>query len=152
MAKLVPVYAFLVCKIFGPKIQSCKFFDKFQVWPSSINMGSVHQCKFAHVFQFWILYLKLHCWLNFKSSGHKSNSRVSSTNDKKKANLEGDPRAKVLQISKKADVCNLGIIICRSFEPGGECSVGAGSEYIISLLISSVNIFHYDGTQTASVA
>ena len=25
------IYAFFVCKIFGPKIRSCKFFDKSQV-------------------------------------------------------------------------------------------------------------------------
>ena len=68
-------------------------------------------------------------------------------------NFTRPPVATVATNSKsEADVCNLGIIICRSFEPGGECSVGAGSEYIISLLISSVNIFHYDGTHTASDA
>ena len=32
LAKLVPIYAFLVCKTFGTKIRSCKIFDKFQVW------------------------------------------------------------------------------------------------------------------------
>ena len=32
LAKLVAIYAFLVCKIFGPKVWSCKIFDKFQVW------------------------------------------------------------------------------------------------------------------------
>ena len=26
------MYALLVCKSFGPKIWSCKFFNKFQVW------------------------------------------------------------------------------------------------------------------------
>ena len=31
LAKLVPIYAFLVCKIFGPKIRSCKIFDKSHV-------------------------------------------------------------------------------------------------------------------------
>ena len=34
LAKLVPIYAFLVCKTFGTKIRSCKFFDKFQVCQS----------------------------------------------------------------------------------------------------------------------
>ena len=29
--KIVAIYALLVCKIFGPKIRSCKFFDKSQV-------------------------------------------------------------------------------------------------------------------------
>ena len=32
VAKKVALYALLVCKIFGPKIRSCKSFDKFQVW------------------------------------------------------------------------------------------------------------------------
>ena len=32
LAKLVPIYTVLVCKIFGTKIWSCKNFDKFQVW------------------------------------------------------------------------------------------------------------------------
>ena len=32
VAKKVALYALLVCKIFGPKIRSCKIFDKFQVW------------------------------------------------------------------------------------------------------------------------
>ena len=31
VAKKVVLYALLVCKIFGPKIRSCKIFDKFQV-------------------------------------------------------------------------------------------------------------------------
>ena len=31
LAKLVLIYAFLVCKTFGTKIRSCKIFDKFQV-------------------------------------------------------------------------------------------------------------------------
>ena len=30
-SKKVALYALLVCKIFGPKIRSCKIFDKFQV-------------------------------------------------------------------------------------------------------------------------
>ena len=30
-SKKVAIYAFLVCKIFGPKIRSCEIFDKFQV-------------------------------------------------------------------------------------------------------------------------
>ena len=29
--KIVAIYALLVCKTFGLKIGSCKFFDKFQV-------------------------------------------------------------------------------------------------------------------------
>ena len=29
--KKIAKYALLACKIFGPKIQSCKFFDKYQV-------------------------------------------------------------------------------------------------------------------------
>ena len=37
LAKLVPIYAFLVCKTFGTKIRSCKIFDKFQVWVTHIN-------------------------------------------------------------------------------------------------------------------
>ena len=32
LRKIVANYALLVCTIFGPKIQSCKFFDKSQVW------------------------------------------------------------------------------------------------------------------------
>ena len=28
----VAIHALLVCKIFGPKIRSCKYFDKSQVW------------------------------------------------------------------------------------------------------------------------
>ena len=32
LAKKVTIYAFLVCKLFGPKIRLCKIFDKFQVW------------------------------------------------------------------------------------------------------------------------
>ena len=32
LAKLVPIYAFLVSKILGTKIWACKIFDKFQVW------------------------------------------------------------------------------------------------------------------------
>ena len=31
LAKFIPNYAFLVCKIFGSKIQLCKIFDIFQV-------------------------------------------------------------------------------------------------------------------------
>ena len=31
LATIVTIYAFLVCKIFGPKIWSCKTFDKFHV-------------------------------------------------------------------------------------------------------------------------
>ena len=31
LAKSVPIYTFLVCKVFGTKIRSCKIFDKFQV-------------------------------------------------------------------------------------------------------------------------
>ena len=31
ISKKVAIYAFLVCKILGPKIRSCKIFDKFQV-------------------------------------------------------------------------------------------------------------------------
>ena len=31
LGKIVAIYALLVCKIFGPKIRSCKFFDKSQV-------------------------------------------------------------------------------------------------------------------------
>ena len=30
--KIVTIYALLVCKIFGLKIRSCKFFYKSQVW------------------------------------------------------------------------------------------------------------------------
>ena len=30
--KIVAIYALLVCKTFGLKIGSCKFFDKSQVW------------------------------------------------------------------------------------------------------------------------
>ena len=37
LAKLVPVYAFLVCKIFGTKLRSCKIFDKFQVCPPDMK-------------------------------------------------------------------------------------------------------------------
>ena len=37
VAKKVALYALLVCKIFGPKIRSCKIFDKFQVWVTHIN-------------------------------------------------------------------------------------------------------------------
>ena len=36
VAKKVALYALLVCKIFGPKIRSCKIFDKFQVWSLAI--------------------------------------------------------------------------------------------------------------------
>ena len=32
LAILVLIYTFLVCKIFGPRIRSCKIFDKFQIW------------------------------------------------------------------------------------------------------------------------
>ena len=32
MAKVAAINVFLVCKIFGLKIQSCKIFDKFHVW------------------------------------------------------------------------------------------------------------------------
>ena len=42
LAKLVPIYAFFVCKTFGTKIRSCKIFDKFQVWLQvqfSIKLG-----------------------------------------------------------------------------------------------------------------
>ena len=35
IAKKVAIYAFLVCKIFGPKMWSCKIIDKFQVCMSS---------------------------------------------------------------------------------------------------------------------
>ena len=31
LVKIVAIYALLVCKIFGAKIRSCKFFDKSQV-------------------------------------------------------------------------------------------------------------------------
>ena len=31
LAILVLIYTFLVCKIFGPRVRSCKIFDKFQV-------------------------------------------------------------------------------------------------------------------------
>ena len=31
LAKLVPIYAFLVCKFFGSKFRLCKFFYKFQI-------------------------------------------------------------------------------------------------------------------------
>ena len=31
LTKKVAIYAFFVCKIYGPKIWSCKMFDKFQV-------------------------------------------------------------------------------------------------------------------------
>ena len=31
------MYGLSVCKIFGPKIRSCKFFDKSQVW-SQVSM------------------------------------------------------------------------------------------------------------------
>ena len=32
LVKIVAIYALLVCKVFGPKIRPCKFFDKYQVW------------------------------------------------------------------------------------------------------------------------
>ena len=31
LVKKVAIYALLVCKFFGHKIRSCKFFDKYQV-------------------------------------------------------------------------------------------------------------------------
>ena len=43
LAKLVPIYAFLACKIFGTKLRSCKIFDKFHVCPS----------RAAHFFTGW---------------------------------------------------------------------------------------------------
>ena len=36
LVKIVAIYTLLVCKIFGPKIRSCKFFDKSQVWSKVI--------------------------------------------------------------------------------------------------------------------
>ena len=36
-SKTVAIYALLVCKIFGQKIQSFKFFDKSQVWNRNIK-------------------------------------------------------------------------------------------------------------------
>ena len=38
--KIVTIYALLVCKIFGLKIRSCKFFDKSQVMPMYIEKTS----------------------------------------------------------------------------------------------------------------
>ena len=40
VAKKVALYALLVCKIFGPKIRSCKIFDKFQVCSESLQAPS----------------------------------------------------------------------------------------------------------------
>ena len=31
LVKVVTIYALLVCKIFGPKMRLCNFFDKYQV-------------------------------------------------------------------------------------------------------------------------
>ena len=42
---IVAIYALKVCKIFGPNIRLCKFFDKSQVWDlvdekiENVNMG-----------------------------------------------------------------------------------------------------------------
>ena len=35
LAKIAAICVFLLCKIFGPKIWSCKTFDKFQVWSNT---------------------------------------------------------------------------------------------------------------------
>ena len=37
LVKIVKIYTLLVCKIFGPKIRSCKFFDKSQVCKNTIR-------------------------------------------------------------------------------------------------------------------
>ena len=36
--KIVAIYALLMCKIFGPKFWSCKFFDKSQVYKRSLEV------------------------------------------------------------------------------------------------------------------
>ena len=44
LVKIVAIYGLLVCKTFGLKIGSCKFFDKFQVceycWENPIHKGN----------------------------------------------------------------------------------------------------------------
>ena len=41
---LVIIYTLLVCKTFGLKIRSCKFFDKSQVWPPSLPAPAKDPC------------------------------------------------------------------------------------------------------------
>ena len=48
LVKIVAVYALLVCKIFGPKIQPCKFFDKYQVCLSHRYIHHHHTSLIAY--------------------------------------------------------------------------------------------------------
>ena len=52
--KIVAIYLLLVCKIFGPKIRSYKFFDKSQVWTMGEEIapwrgGLVEKSQLSHI-------------------------------------------------------------------------------------------------------
>ena len=64
LVKIVAIYALLVCKNFGAKIRSCKFFDKSQVCKSicrngqsPIRMLHTHQCNGFIVHHMRILFV-----------------------------------------------------------------------------------------------
>ena len=73
------IEALLVCKIFGPKIQSCKFFDKSQVW-SHQNINQYNKCKckcldkhlflLRAVFEYLNSILVLYAALTLRRSSH----------------------------------------------------------------------------------
>ena len=47
--KIVQMYAFLVYNIFGPKLWSCKNFDKFQVWAWQGHLDTHKACQSLEV-------------------------------------------------------------------------------------------------------
>ena len=47
LVEIVAIYALWVCKIFGPNIRSCKFFDRSRVWSGSFQDYSSQSCHFC---------------------------------------------------------------------------------------------------------
>ena len=70
LVKIVTIYVLLVCKIFGPKIQSCNFFDKSQVC-------TYHVRNFLWGQKFLQIFFVLPQWIIF--SGFRNNFSCASS-------------------------------------------------------------------------
>ena len=67
--KIVPIYAFLVCKLFGPKYWSWTVFDKIQVWEDIFSKFPKYDIYFQNFQNLWF---KKMIWQdhNFKYGPH----------------------------------------------------------------------------------
>ena len=57
LAKIVAIYAALVCKFVGSKFRSCKFFDKFQVCSVLLHLVASQLCNDRRMYMTQLLLL-----------------------------------------------------------------------------------------------